>query len=144
MLFGFNNGLTFKLPLQTKDDVLILERHIMKNIPGGHNLFVPDQVGIQTTVHSIHNRVHNTPYSVLNTGYILYIVHNREYLVQYTVHKTKYSVRGTSYAMQITKCTIHNTVYIMLTQYREQANKNTVFNSGHCTQYRVCPINCSK
>jgi chloride intracellular channel protein 2 len=22
----------------------IIERHIMKNIPGGHNLFVPDQV----------------------------------------------------------------------------------------------------
>jgi hypothetical protein len=112
----------------------------MKNIPGGHNLFVPDQVSIQTTVHSKHNRVHNTPYSVLNTGYI----HAAQKRIPSTVYHTQNRVLSTEYVIcnadHKVHTTVHNTVYIMLTQYREQTTKNTVFNRGHCTQYRVCPI----
>jgi hypothetical protein len=39
-----------------------LERHIMKNIPGGHNLFVPDQVSKTEVIASF-------AYTVINASY---------------------------------------------------------------------------
>ena len=36
----------------------VIERHIMKNIPGGHNLFVQDQ-GVSKLIENVYSKVRN-------------------------------------------------------------------------------------